>query len=146
MTSAGNVNAQVIIVGGGVAGLTTALALNHVGISSLVMERSNYEDETGAGIQLTPNATRVLFHLGLEKPLLEVSHEPQFLDTRHWKTGKVLCRVPLQKIVAQYCSSPYLQIHRSELVRVLREECEKRINIELMSHIEWRKSSNPMAK
>ncbi len=136
MTSIGNMNAQVIIAGGGVAGLSTALALSQVGISSLVLERSNYEDETGAGIQLTPNATRVLFHLGLEKPLVEASHEPQFLDTRHWKTGKVLCRVPLQEIVAQYCSFPYLQIHRSELVRVLRNECEKRINIELMSHVD----------
>lgn len=136
MTSIGNMNAQVIIVGGGIAGLTTALALSHVGISSLVLERSNYEDESGAGIQLTPNATRVLFHLGLERPLVEVSYEPQILETRHWKTGKVLRRIPLQEIVSQYCSYPYLQIQRSELVRVLRGECEKRKQIELMSQVD----------
>ena len=129
-------SAQVIIVGGGVAGLTTALAFGDVGISSLVLERSNYKDETGAGIQLTPNATRVLFHLGLENSLREVSHEPQILETRHWKTGKVLCRVPLQEIVAQYCSYPYLQIQRSELVRVLHSACEERANIDLMSQVE----------
>lgn len=136
MNSTGNMSAQVIIVGGGVAGLTTALAFDDVGISSLVLERSNYKDETGAGIQLTPNATRVLFHLGLKNSLREVSHEPQILETRHWKTGKVLCRVPLQEIVAQYCSYPYLQIQRSELVNVLRGECEKSTNIELMSHVD----------
>ena len=136
MTSIGNMNAQVIIVGGGVAGLTTALAFNEVGISSLVLERSNFEDDSGAGIQLTPNATRVLFHFGLERPLVQVSHEPQILETRHWKTGKVLCSVPLQEIVAQHCSHPYLQIQRSELVSVLRGECEKLTNVELMSHVD----------
>lgn len=129
-------NAQVVIVGGGIAGLTTALAFSHVGISSLILERSNFEDETGAGIQLTPNATRVLFQLGLEIPLLEVAHQPQFLETRHWKTGRVLRRIPLKEIVGQYCSSPYLQIHRSELVRILLTACRERANIELMEQVD----------
>ena len=136
MTLVGNLNFQVIVVGGGIAGLTTALALSHVGISSLVLERSNFEDETGAGIQLTPNATRVLFQLGLERPLVDVSHKPQVLQTKHWKTGKVLRKVPLQELVAQYCSYPYLQIHRSELLRILYSECKKRNDIELMPHVE----------
>ncbi|MYD45977.1 MAG: NAD(P)-binding protein [Gammaproteobacteria bacterium] len=135
MTSNGNMSAQVIVVGGGIAGLTTALALSQVGISSLVLERSDFEDETGAGIQLTPNATRVLFQLGLEESLVKVSHEPQTVETRHWKSGKVLCRIPLQEITARYCSHPYLQIHRSELVRILRNECEGRPNIELMAQV-----------
>ena len=129
-------NAQVIIVGGGIAGLTTALAFSQVGVSSLVLERSDFEDETGAGIQLTPNATRVLFQLGLQRSLVEVSYEPQIVETRHWKTGKVLCRIPLNEIVARYCSHPYLQIHRSELVRVLRRGCQERENIELMAQVE----------
>lgn len=129
-------HAQVIIVGGGIAGLTSALAFSHVGISSLILERSNFEDETGAGIQLTPNATRVLFQLGLENPLISVSHQPQILATRHWKTGKVLCRIPLQEIVDQYCSYPYLQIHRAELVRILRSECNERPNIELKAQVD----------
>ena len=129
-------NAQVIIVGGGIAGLTTALAFSQVGVSSLVLERSDFEDETGAGIQLTPNATRVLFQLGLQRSLVEVSYEPQIVETRHWKTGKVLCRIPLNEIVTRYCSHPYLQIHRSELVRVLRRGCQERENIELMAQVE----------
>ena len=127
---------QVIVVGGGIAGLTTALALSHVGISSLVLEKLNFDDESGAGIQLTPNATRILFQLGLDKSLTAVSHEPNVLESRHWQTGKVLCKVPLRNIVAQYCVFPYLQIRRSDLIEVLRQTCEQRTNIELIANVE----------
>lgn len=129
-------NAQVIIVGGGIAGLTTALALSQVEIPTLVLERLNFADESGAGIQLTPNATRVLFQLGLQEALGAIAHEPQILETRHWKTGRVLCKVPLQRIVAQYCDFPFLQIHRSTLIEILRKKCLDQANIELMADVE----------
>lgn len=129
-------NSQVIIVGGGIAGLTTALALSQVEIPTLVLERLNFEDESGAGIQLTPNATRVLFQLGLQSSLVPVSHEPEVLETRHWRTANVLCRVPLQQIVAQYCEFPYLQILRSDLIEILRTHCLNQANIKLMDHVE----------
>lgn len=129
-------NAQVIIVGGGIAGLTTALALSQVEIPTLVLERSNFEDESGAGIQLTPNATRVLFQLGLREVLEATSNEPKILETRHWRTGNVLCEVPLQQIVAQYCEYPFLQIHRSALIAILRKKCLEQANVELRSDVE----------
>ena len=129
-------NSHVIIVGGGIAGLTTALALSQVEIPTLVLERLNFEDESGAGIQLTPNATRVLFQLGLQSALVPVSHEPEILETRHWRTGNVLCRVPLRQIVAQYCEFPYLQILRSDLIEILRRKCLNQTNITLMDHVE----------
>ena len=129
-------NAQVIVVGGGIAGLTTALALSQLEIPTLVLERFNFEDESGAGIQLTPNATKVLFQLGLKSSLVANSHEPKIVETRHWKTGRVLCRVALQEIVDQYCDSPYLQILRSELIRILYMECLKKTNIELVPYVE----------
>lgn len=129
-------NSQVIVVGGGIAGLATALALSQVEIPSLVLERSKFEDESGAGIQLTPNATRVLFQLGLQRSLIPVSHEPEILETRHWRTGNVLCRVPLRQIVAQYCEFPYLQILRSDLIEILHRKCLDQTNIRLMDHVE----------
>lgn len=129
-------NTQVIIVGGGIAGLTTALALSQMGFSSCVLERGNFTDKSGAGIQLTPNATRVLFQLGLETPLLVASHKAHTLESRHWRTGKVLCEVPLEQIIQKYCAFPFLQILRSELIDILRRQCEEQTNIELFANVE----------
>ena len=129
-------NTNVVIVGGGIAGLTTALALSQYDISSLVLEQSNFEDKSGAGIQLTPNATRVLFQLGLENSLTSAAHEPNILNSRHWRTGRVLCEVPLRKIISKYCTFPYLQMHRSNLIKILQQECEQQASVELISEVE----------
>lgn len=129
-------DAQIVVVGGGVAGLTTALALSDRGFSSCVLERGNFTDESGAGIQLTPNATSQLFQLGLETSLVTASHEAHTLESRHWRTGRVVSKVPLREIIQKYCEFPFLQIRRSDLINILRQKCEEQTNIELFSNVE----------
>lgn len=128
-------NGRIIVVGGGIAGLTTALALNDRGFSSCVLERGNFTDESGAGIQLTPNATSQLFQLGLENSLAAASHEAHTLESRHWRTGKVVSKVPLRDIIQKYCEFPFLQIRRSDLINILRQKCEDETNVELFANV-----------
>ncbi|MDE0645363.1 MAG: FAD-dependent monooxygenase [Gammaproteobacteria bacterium] len=122
---------KVIIVGGGIAGLSTALALNHVGICSSVFEKYSFSDRFGAGIQLTPNATNILFKFGLEQSLRATSIEVSDMYIRHWKTDRKLTTIDLRSTIAKHCSSPYLQIRRAHLIQILSEACRQYTNIEL---------------
>jgi 2-polyprenyl-6-methoxyphenol hydroxylase-like FAD-dependent oxidoreductase len=65
MTKPGPQRSRVLIVGGGIGGLTSAIALARNGMNATLLERSVFADETGAGIQLGPNATRALAGLGV---------------------------------------------------------------------------------
>lgn len=123
---------KVVIVGGGIAGLTTALALNHVGICSSVLEKYSFSDRFGAGIQLTPNATNILFKIGLEQALRTVAIEVSDMYIRHWKTNQQLTKIDLRSTIAKYCSTPYLQIRRADLLQILCEACGQYTNIELV--------------
>jgi len=70
---------RVLIVGGGIGGLTTAIALARNGMSATLLERSVFADETGAGIQLGPNATRLLAELGVLATVEAVAFKPDLL-------------------------------------------------------------------
>ncbi len=118
-TSPIEMRSRVLVVGGGIAGLCLALALSKKGLPSVVFERNKFEDTTGTGIQLSPNATDLLFQAGLKKLLLARARVSTEIVTRHWRTGRVTSRIPLGSIVEKHCATPYLQILRSELVDVL---------------------------
>ncbi|MEM1021648.1 MAG: FAD-dependent oxidoreductase, partial [Pseudomonadota bacterium] len=70
---------RVVIIGAGIAGLTTALALKHQGIKATIYEQSPRLGDVGAGIQLGPNAVRVLKALGLLEALLNKASQPDKL-------------------------------------------------------------------
>lgn len=122
---------RALIVGGGIAGLCSAIALGNKGIPCTVFERNQFEDTTGTGIQLSPNATRLLFKAGAMKPLLQTARVSTELATRHWRTGRVSSHIPLGQIIAKYCDTPYLQILRSELVQILLDRAQQSDQIEL---------------
>ena len=69
--------AHVIVAGGGIGGLTAALALARAGFRATVLEQTAKLEETGAGIQLSPNATRILIALGLRERLESTAVTPQ---------------------------------------------------------------------
>lgn len=121
----------VLIVGGGIGGLCTALALGAHGIPTIVFERNRFEDSSGAGIQLSPNATRLLFHIGLGEDLLVNSVTATEVLTRNWQTGRVTSRLPLGEIVEKRCGFPYIQVLRSRLIRVLLRRVHSNSNIQL---------------
>src|SRR3954471_524387 len=105
---------KIAIVGGGIGGLTTALAMIQAGFSVTVYERSAQLVDQGAGITLAPNATRVLYHLGLGPTLEETAVTPPQTEYRHYRTGAVIMRLMTRDFRALY-GSPYLRLHRWDL-------------------------------
>lgn len=122
---------NVLIGGGGIAGLTAALGLAQAGIRSVVLEKDSWNVESGAGIQLTPNATKVLFKLGLEKQLKASSCDAGPLYIRDWKTDSIRREIDLPGIVNKTCKFPYLQVLRSKLISLLTTTCRESVRIEL---------------
>ena len=112
-------NLPVIIVGGGIAGLTLSIGLAQKNIPCIILEQSEQFSEIGAGIQLGPNATRILYDLDLEAALTQYIYEPEILDIKNGANGKTLNTVPLKDSVKQLYQSPYFTIHRADLHKVL---------------------------
>ncbi|MBM3343114.1 MAG: monooxygenase [Betaproteobacteria bacterium] len=105
---------KIAIAGGGIGGLTTALALTQAGIAVTVYERSSQLVDLGAGITLAPNATRVLYHLGLGPALEQTAVTPPVSEYRHYRTGAVIMRM-VPKDYRQLFGVPYLRMHRWDL-------------------------------
>ncbi len=122
---------RVLIAGGGIGGLTAALCLAEAGFEVALFERSAEFGEIGAGIQLSPNCTRVLHHLGLEPALANCAFLPEGGEFRAWKSGKVIGSSPLGQAVRDKYGFPYYHIHRGDLLRVLVEAAERSTAIEL---------------
>jgi len=109
----------IAIVGGGISGLTLALALLRRGIDATVYEQAPELREIGAGIQISANGTRVLHALGLAADLAEVEVVPAGKEIRLWNTGQTWKLFDLgAESVARY-GFPYITIHRNDLHQVL---------------------------
>jgi 2-polyprenyl-6-methoxyphenol hydroxylase-like FAD-dependent oxidoreductase len=108
----------IVIVGAGIGGLAAAVALARKGFSVLVVERSAELSEIGAGIQLAPNAGRVLTSLGLDAAIAEVAIEPAAIEVVNGNTGQLLASVPKSAFRSRF-GFPYRVIHRADLQAVL---------------------------
>jgi len=105
---------RIAMVGGGIGGLTTALALTQAGFAVTVHERAPQLADQGAGITLAPNATRVLYHLGLGPDLEATSVTPPMTEYRHYRTGSVIMRM-MTKDYRELYGAPYMRLHRWDL-------------------------------
>ncbi|MBV1907069.1 MAG: FAD-dependent monooxygenase [Pseudomonadales bacterium] len=112
------------IVGGGIGGLCTAIALRAIGLQVSLYEQSDSAGEYGAGIQLSPNATRIFKALGLLDAIETVSFKPQNAQLRSWKNARLIASVPLGQTSLDRYGSPYLHIHRSNLHDILRQRAQ----------------------
>lgn len=110
---------RVLVVGGGIAGLTTAIALRHQGIDAIVLEQAAASTEVGAGIQVASNAAVVLRELGLEGAMRAVGTKPQSYDYRDLRTGRMLYQAPLGDEAAARYGAPMYNIHRADLIQLL---------------------------
>jgi salicylate hydroxylase len=113
--------ADVLIAGGGIGGLATALALQRQGLSAELWEQAPKFGEAGAGIQLGPNVTRILQSWGLLERLKEWAATPEFLVCRDATDGRELGRLNLSQMTQRY-GAPYLTVHRADLHAVLLQE------------------------
>ncbi len=121
---------NVIIAGAGIGGLTAALALAQRGFRAVVLDPAERLEETGAGIQLSPNATRVLIGLGLKQRLLTDAVEPEAVDIRAGR-GQILARIPLGEYATERYGAPYWVTHRADLQAALLEAVQANPDIAL---------------
>ena len=112
---------RIAIIGGGIGGLTLALALRARGLNAQVYEQATQLSEIGAAVALSANATRELARLGLLDQLWLVSTEPSELIYRNWRTGDrvVSHNVHHDSAYQQRFGAPYFGIHRGDLQRIL---------------------------
>lgn len=110
---------RAVVVGAGIGGLAAALALRAVGVDAVVYEQADALREVGAGIQLAPNATRVLHRLGLADALARVGVRPEAIEHRRWEDGRVLLRQPLGEACERIFGAPYYHVYRPDLLDVL---------------------------
>ncbi|MDV3456499.1 FAD-dependent oxidoreductase [Sphingomonas sp. HF-S4] len=112
-------NPRIGIVGGGIGGLTTALALLRKGFHVTVFEQASQLQEVGAGLQLSPNGIRVLFGLGLEAEIRAACFEPEGKEIRLWNTGDSWKLFDLGIGAQQRYGFPYFTFHRNDLHQIL---------------------------
>jgi len=112
---------QAIVVGAGIGGLTAAIALRAAGLDVAVYEQADALREVGAGIQLAPNATRLLHRLGLADALRRVGVKPEAIEHKRWQDGRILLRQPLGETCEQTFGAPYYHLYRPDLLAVLAE-------------------------
>ena len=121
----------ILIAGGGVGGMTTALALAQRQIPVVLFEQAADFSDVGAGIQLSPNCSRVLRTLGLTKELDEQGFLPQHTQFRHWHSGKIISETSLGKSAEQTYGAPYYHFHRSDLLNLLLQAAKTQPLIQL---------------
>ena len=121
-----------IIAGAGISGMTMALALAKFGATVVVLERSAAVQEFGAGLQISPNARRVLDHLGLGEAIERASLEPQALDVYPQHGQHPLVSMELGAIMRERFGAPYAVMHRADLADLLYKACRRFANIDIV--------------
>jgi len=111
---------NVIVAGAGIGGLSAALMLAQSGFRITLLEQASQLSEAGAGIQLSPNATRILIALGLGERLRAAVSVPEALAVKT-ASGSRLARARLGEEVERRYSAPYWSIHRADLQAALLE-------------------------
>ncbi|KAK4690386.1 hypothetical protein P7C71_g6390, partial [Lecanoromycetidae sp. Uapishka_2] len=112
---------HIVVVGCGLAGLTVAIALQRGGHTVEMLESAPAISYIGAGIQVSPNSSRILRKLGVDKYIEKYCTEPIDLKMMRWKNGQVLVECPLKQPAHEEYGSPYWHIHRADLHRGLLE-------------------------
>lgn len=110
---------RAAVVGAGVAGLTTALALTEVGVDVEVFEQARALTSVGAGFMLSPNATRVLHRLGVLERLAQAAVVPSGMHTRRWDDGATIKYEPLGAASTERWGAPHLGVLRADVVAAL---------------------------
>src|SRR5262245_53339164 len=110
---------SIAVIGGGIGGTAAALSLLQVGFDVRLYEQACQIREVGAGIQISPNASRILNRLGLADRLAGLGVRPLAWHQRRWRDGHTLLRTPLADAMEAAFGSPHYQMHRADLLESL---------------------------
>jgi salicylate hydroxylase len=110
---------SVAVIGGGIGGTAAALSLLQSGADVHIYEQARELREVGAGIQVSPNASRVLHRLGLADALARLGVKPLAVHQRRWQDGRTLLRTPVAQAMETAFGSPHYQMHRADVLRTL---------------------------
>jgi salicylate hydroxylase len=110
---------DIIVIGAGIGGLTAAASLVRHGHRVRVFEQAHALGEVGAAVQMSANATKVLFSLGLEPTLEALGVKPLSFEFRRYNDGELLHEIKLGPAHAEKHGAPYYQIHRVDLHNAL---------------------------
>lgn len=136
------------IIGGGIAGLASAIAVANTGHMAVVLEKAVKFEDVGAGLQLGPNAVRALQQLGAWDAVSAITTSPVEIHIRNGVNGKSLKRIALGKSFENRFGMPYRVAHRSDLVQALLQVARSKSNITIQTNsevIDFTKHKNVIA-
>jgi salicylate hydroxylase len=136
MSSAQQPKDRVVVAGGGIGGLATAMGLAQKGIASVVLERNPELGEIGAGIQLGPNAFHAFDYLGVGDAARKMAVYVDALRLMDALTGEDIVKIPLDEPFRKRFKNPYAVIHRRDLHGVFIDACQANPLVELKTSSE----------
>ncbi|MBV9965504.1 MAG: FAD-dependent monooxygenase, partial [Alphaproteobacteria bacterium] len=110
---------RIAVIGAGIGGLTAALSLRQAGFEVDVYEQAPALTHIGGGINMGPNAARILIRLGLGEALLRDGVRPKSTHQRRWDDGRTLQYSPLNPQCEELYGAPHVTIHRADLLAVI---------------------------
>jgi salicylate hydroxylase len=121
----------IFIAGAGIGGLTAALSLAARGFRVVILEKAERLEEAGAGLQLSPNASRVLIDLGLQPRLAARAVIPDAVSLMSTRSGGEVVRLPFGQAAGDRVGAPYWVMHRADLQAALQAQVNDHPDIEL---------------
>ena len=122
---------HIVVVGAGIGGLTAALTLSRIGCRVTLIDRSAALTEVGAGLQVSPNASRILIDQDLGPALKQAAVYPDAIHVYSTQAGGQVASLPLGASFAARYGAPYLVIHRADLQKALVDAVAARAEITL---------------
>jgi salicylate hydroxylase len=123
---------HLLIIGAGIAGLTAAIALGRRGVRVTLVERRTAFEEAGAGLQLSPNASRILIDLGLSGGLTRDVVAPERLDIRVWSRPRAFATMPMNDGKERY-GAPFWVTRRADLQTALLDAARQLPNVRILA-------------
>ena len=121
----------IVVAGAGIGGLTASLTLAAQGFRVVLLEKAERLEEAGAGLQLSPNASRILVELGLKPRLGPRAVTPESINIMSARAGGEIARLPLGEAASFRAGAPYWVVHRADLQAALQAEVNDNPDIDL---------------
>lgn len=132
----------IFVAGAGIGGLTASLALAAKGFRVVILEKAERLEEVGAGLQISPNASRVLIELGLQSRLEACAVTPGAISVMSARSGAEVVRLPLGEAATFRAGAPYWVFHRADLQAALQAQVNDNPAIELRLGCQFEDAAN----